>query len=218
MQFSKLLSVLALPALTLAAASLGDIEPLPSKEVSPGCFTQYNAPIDGCTISELKSKKCTPECVTDLSAHATDVIVVCRLAFVGPNTLLRTIMDGGLVGRLCQQTMKEEDEVPKDEEEDEVVSTTMKTSTTKSAASPTQSADDNTETGDALEEDGETVPTETEEEEGTVNTSTVTGARTSKTAGADEEGDILDDTGAAGKNVVVGWLVGMGLAVVALMA
>ncbi|KAI5795351.1 hypothetical protein DFH27DRAFT_117537 [Peziza echinospora] len=92
---------LVLPATTLAAVSLKDVEPISSSEVVQGCTTAYNAEIKNCSKDQFTSGTCTEACISDLQTHSTNVMLACRQAFAGPGTLLRKIIDGGLVVTLC---------------------------------------------------------------------------------------------------------------------
>lgn len=105
MQFSKITVslLLALPT-AFASISLGDTEALKKGEVTLGCLTTYNREVTECSKAEISSGTCSSDCATALSALGKDIMLACRQAYAGPDTLLRKIIDGGLVVTMCKKT------------------------------------------------------------------------------------------------------------------
>jgi len=98
-----------LPALlivtSVSAVSLSDISPLPSGSVTPVCESAYDEQISACPSDLRTSKLCSTECSSALDETATEVIAACRQAFVGPDSLLRRVLDGGIQKALCGATV-----------------------------------------------------------------------------------------------------------------
>lgn len=90
----------------VSAVSLNDIDPLSPESVTPGCLSTYSQPIDQCpSASDFRAKKtCSDDCISALTSHQQVVILSCRQAFVSTSSLLRRLLDGGLVSTLCPTT------------------------------------------------------------------------------------------------------------------
>ncbi|KAL0637338.1 hypothetical protein Q9L58_003671 [Maublancomyces gigas] len=88
---------------SVSALSLSDIDALPDNMVTPGCQSTYSQEISECpSASDFQAKKaCSDDCIDALNTHQQDVILSCRQAFVSPSSLLRKLLDGGLVTTLC---------------------------------------------------------------------------------------------------------------------
>ncbi|KAG0126282.1 hypothetical protein HOY82DRAFT_120441 [Tuber indicum] len=99
MRFSVLPTLLIVTS--VSAVSLSDISPLPSNSVTPGCESAYGEPIPACPSDLRASKQCSAGCSAALDETAKKVIVACRQAFIGPDTLLRRVLDGGIQKTLC---------------------------------------------------------------------------------------------------------------------
>ncbi|KAF8457638.1 hypothetical protein BGX38DRAFT_1156394 [Terfezia claveryi] len=105
MQFSKITVslLLALPT-AFASISLGDAEALKKDEVTLGCLNTYNREVTECSKAEISSGSCSSDCATALNTLGKDIMLACRQAYAGPDTLLRKIVDGGLVVTMCKKT------------------------------------------------------------------------------------------------------------------
>jgi len=105
MQFSKITVslLLALPT-AFASISLGDTEALKKDEVTLGCLNTYNREVTECSKTDISSGSCSSDCATALNTLGKDIMLACRQAYAGPDTLLRRIIDGGLVVTLCKKT------------------------------------------------------------------------------------------------------------------
>ncbi|PUU79813.1 hypothetical protein B9Z19DRAFT_977593 [Tuber borchii] len=99
MHFSILPTLLIVTS--VSAVSLSDISPLPSGSVTPGCESAYSEQISACPSDLRTSKLCSAECSSALDETAKEVIAACRQAFVGPDSLLRRVLDGGIQKALC---------------------------------------------------------------------------------------------------------------------
>ncbi|RPA92674.1 hypothetical protein L873DRAFT_155572 [Choiromyces venosus 120613-1] len=86
---------------SVSAVSLSDISPLPSNSVTPGCESTYSEQLSACPSDLPTSKQCSAECADALNETAKKVIVACRQSFVGPDSLLRRVLDGGIQKVLC---------------------------------------------------------------------------------------------------------------------
>lgn len=122
MHFSILPTLLIVTS--VSAVSLSDISPLPSGSVTPGCESAYGEQISACPSDLRTSKLCSTECSSALDETAKEVIAACQQAFVGPDSLLRRILDGGIQKALCGATVSS-------------VSTTCTTDSTSVAAATT---------------------------------------------------------------------------------
>lgn len=101
---APLISTLLLAlAASVSSLSLPDLESIPSDTVTPGCLAAYSKEITACpAAADFKAKKtCSTECQDALNTFSDDTILVCRQAFVSPDSLLRRLLDGGLVTTLC---------------------------------------------------------------------------------------------------------------------
>lgn len=101
---APLISTLLLAlAASVSSLSLSDLETIPSDTVTPGCLSAYNTEISACpAAADFRAKKtCSTECQDALTQFSKDTILVCRQAFVSPDSLLRRLLDGGLVTTLC---------------------------------------------------------------------------------------------------------------------
>lgn len=142
MQFSKITIslLLALPT-AFASISLGDTEALNKDEVTLGCLNTYNREVKECSKAEISSGSCSSDCATALNTLGKDVMLACRQAYAGPDTLLRRIIDGGLVVTLCKKT---------DNSSKDISSTTApardEATTTSSAPEETSTSASETET------------------------------------------------------------------------
>ncbi|KAG0633575.1 hypothetical protein HOY80DRAFT_1063273 [Tuber brumale] len=121
MRFSILPTLLIVTS--VSAVSLSDISPLPSNSVTPGCESAYSEQISACPSDLRASKQCSAECSAALDETAKKVNVSCRQAFIGPDSLLRRVLDGGIQKTLCGTA----------------VSTASPTSTSTSASTLTKS-------------------------------------------------------------------------------
>jgi len=99
MHFSILPTLLIVTS--VSAVSLSDISPLPSGSVTPGCESAYGEQISACPSDLRTSKLCSTECSSALDETAKEVIAACQQAFVGPDSLLRRVLDGGIHKALC---------------------------------------------------------------------------------------------------------------------
>ena len=122
MHFSILPTLLIVTS--VSAVSLSDISPLPSGSVTPGCESAYGEQISACPSDLRTSKLCSTECSSALDETAKEVIAACQQAFVGPDSLLRRVLDGGIHKALCGATVSS-------------VSTTCSTDSTSVAAATT---------------------------------------------------------------------------------
>ncbi|KAF8429685.1 hypothetical protein EV426DRAFT_570744 [Tirmania nivea] len=136
MQFSKITVslLLALPT-AFASVSLGDTEALNKDEVTIGCLNTYNSEVKECSQAEISSGSCSSDCATALNTLGKDIMLACRQAYAGPDTLLRRIIDGGLVITMCKKTDSGSKE------------TSSTTAPAKDEATTTSSAPEETYTG-----------------------------------------------------------------------
>ena len=174
MQYTKFTFYLlvALPT-ALASISLEDIESLKNikfntTEVSLGCIKQSHHEIDKCTVSELSSGSCNPDCISALKSFASGVILACRQDTPDDGTLLRMIDDNKLVDTLCTKTTKVGDS--------QRGATTTISTTTPTTSSAVESTFNGTVTSTLDAPATESTATETTSEPNTVSP---TSARTS---------------------------------------
>jgi hypothetical protein len=81
------------------AFNLTAIEAIPESYVTPKCWVAYNTPIPGCNAN--KKIPCTDECIKSLASTDTLVRKQCKGNFVHPESILRQILDGGLMYVVC---------------------------------------------------------------------------------------------------------------------
>ncbi|KAF8460503.1 hypothetical protein BDZ91DRAFT_418655 [Kalaharituber pfeilii] len=176
MQFKLNLPLMLLTIPAVLAISLEDISPLNKNEVTLGCLDTYNREISECSKEQFSSGKCTTECTNALNTLGKDIMLACRQAFAGQDTLFRRILDGGIVTTLCANSG--------DDEETADISSTP----TKSTVTKTSSAVEKLETDDA--------PTTTES---SAETETTTGAASEEeTDASGTEGSSATETTPAG--------------------
>jgi len=188
MQFSKIAVsfLLALPT-AFASISLSDTEALNKDEVTLGCLNTYNREVKECSKAEISSGSCSSDCATALNTLGKDIMLACRQAYAGPDTLLRKIIDGGLVITLCKKTS----------DGSKVTSST--TAPVKGEATTTSLAPEGTSTSTS-----DPVTYGTGKPTGTMNNSTSATETPSKTASASStvspssDGSILGGDNAAG--------------------
>ncbi|KAH0603522.1 uncharacterized protein H6S33_007844 [Morchella sextelata] len=147
---APLISTLLLAlAASVSSLSLGDLESIPSDTVTPGCLSAYNQEITACpAAADFKAKKtCSDECISALNTFSDDTILVCRQAFVSPDSLLRRLLDGGLVKVLCPAASS---------------SSSTAAPTTTSAPAPSKSSSASHSTPASTSAEAETQPTSTQ--------------------------------------------------------
>lgn len=137
MRTSFISAFLLAAIVSVSALSLNDLDPLPDNMVTPGCKTTYGQEISECpSASDFQAKKtCSDDCIDALNSHQQDVILSCRQAFVSTSSLLRRLLDGGLVTTLCPATGGKPSSAPATSP----TSTKAASSTVKASASSTAS-------------------------------------------------------------------------------
>ena len=88
--------------------SLSALEEINKDEVTPGCYKAYTASIEGCSAS---TSSCSEVCLKAIASADIIVREECAGAFVGMGSVLRRVVDGGILNIVCppeigESTMK----------------------------------------------------------------------------------------------------------------